>query len=178
MQDNGTTLTAREILRLEYGDSRNFLTPHVIARGKLRADTAYELSSGEGITPGTRLYGVSVVVVHASTTERDYESSCCFSSLQAANEYVEELRRGCDMCGRAVRALNAFGYLPHVVYDRVCDECTDDLAGAVARDGLAIPEDDPSWYLRWERRSWRGPAVEVLPSYVANAVNSESVERG
>jgi hypothetical protein len=94
MQGNGTTLSAREILRLEYGDSRNFLTPHRIAIGKLDRATAYELSAGEGIEPGTKLYGISVVRVLNGATERDYESSCCFSSLEAANEYVEQLRNG------------------------------------------------------------------------------------
>jgi hypothetical protein len=88
-----TTPSAREILRLEYGDSRNFLTPHVIARGKLARDVAYEISSGSGLEPGSSIYGVSVVMLHDDgTTERDYDASCCFSSLGAANEHVESLR--------------------------------------------------------------------------------------
>lgn len=87
------TLSAREILRLEYGDSRNFLTPHVITRGKLAPLVAYELSSGASLEPGTSIYGVSVVRLHDdSTTERDYDASACFSSLERANAYVEQLR--------------------------------------------------------------------------------------
>ena len=35
MQDNGTALSARVILRREYGASRNPMTPSVIAVGKL-----------------------------------------------------------------------------------------------------------------------------------------------
>jgi hypothetical protein len=92
MQGNGTTLSAREILRREYGDSRNFLTPHVLAVGKLNRETAYELSAGEGIEPGTKLYGVSVVRVVDGATARDYDAATCFSSLADANAYVEGLR--------------------------------------------------------------------------------------
>lgn len=101
MHPNGTTLSARELLRREYGDSRNFLTPHRIAIGKLDRETAYELSAGEGIEPGTRLYGVSVVRVVGGATERDYDAAACFSSLEAANAYVERLRTvpRCTTCG-------------------------------------------------------------------------------
>lgn len=93
MHRNGTTLTAREILRLEYGDSRNFLTPHVIARGKLDRERAYELSSGSGLEPGTAIFGVSVVrLCEDGTTHRDHEASMCFSTLEGANEHVSYLR--------------------------------------------------------------------------------------
>jgi len=93
MRSKGTTLTAREILRIEYGDSRNFLTPHVISRGKLTRLIAYELSSGSGLELGTSIYGVSVVcVLDDGTTERDYDSSACFSRLELANAHVESLR--------------------------------------------------------------------------------------
>jgi hypothetical protein len=92
MQEH-TTPTAREILRREYGDSRNFMAPNVITRGKLSRSVAYELAWGDGIEHGTKVYGVSVVRLHEDgTTERDYDSSCCFSSLQAAKEHIESLR--------------------------------------------------------------------------------------
>jgi hypothetical protein len=93
MATKPSALSAREILQREYGDSRNFLTPHVIACGKLARHVAYELSSGSGLEPGTSIYGVSVVrLLDDGTTARDFDSSCCFSSLQAANEHVESLR--------------------------------------------------------------------------------------
>jgi hypothetical protein len=93
MRSKGTTLTAREILRREYGASRNFIAPHVIARGKLTPAVAYELAWGDGIEYGTRIYGVSVVRLHDDgTTERDYDSSACFSRLELANERVASLR--------------------------------------------------------------------------------------
>jgi hypothetical protein len=85
--------SARELLQMEYGSSRNFLTPHVIARGKLTRTVAYELSSGSGQEPGTSIYGVSVVRLHGDgTTERDHEAAACLSSLQAADEHIESLR--------------------------------------------------------------------------------------
>jgi hypothetical protein len=97
MQAKATGLSAREILKREYGSSRNLLTPNVITRGKLDRDTACELSWGHGMEPGSHLYGVTVVRVTSVTdgthvTERDYDASCCFSSLQAANEHIASLR--------------------------------------------------------------------------------------
>jgi hypothetical protein len=91
MQTKATTLTARQILAREYGTSRNMLTPHRIAIGKLDRARAYELSAGEGVEAGTKLYGVSVVRVVDGSIERDYDASCCFSSLEQANEHVERL---------------------------------------------------------------------------------------
>ena len=84
--------TAREILRAEYGSARNFMTPHVITRGKLARSVAYELSSGNGREWGTSIFGVSVVRVREDgSTERDYDASCCFSTLDGANEHVRRL---------------------------------------------------------------------------------------
>jgi hypothetical protein len=93
MPSKSTTLTAREILRLEYGDSRNFLTPIVHVRGTLAPCIAYELSSGEGLERGSRIFGVSIVRVNDDgTTDRDHDASACFSSMSAATQYVDKLR--------------------------------------------------------------------------------------
>ena len=81
MQHQRTSLSAREVLRREYGASRNFLTPDRVEVGKLGRDAAYELASGSGIEPGTVIYGVSVVRVAGDATERDHDASSCFSSL-------------------------------------------------------------------------------------------------
>jgi hypothetical protein len=92
MQHQGTH-SAREILRREYGALRNFMAPHVIARGKLAPTVAYELAWGEGIEYGSKLYGVSVVrVLDDGSTERDYDAAACFSSLERAIEHIEYLR--------------------------------------------------------------------------------------
>jgi hypothetical protein len=97
MQGKATALSAREILKREYGSSKNLLTPNVITRGKLDRETAYELSWGHGMEPGSHLYGISIVYVTYDSdgtygTERDYDRSCCFSSLRAANEHIERVR--------------------------------------------------------------------------------------
>ena len=89
---DATSLSAREIIAREYGSSRNLLTPNRLAIGKLGRDRAYELSAGEGIEYGSKLFGVSVVRVVAGGTERDYDQSAAFSSLEAANEWIESLR--------------------------------------------------------------------------------------
>jgi hypothetical protein len=91
--DELRALTAREILRREYGRSRNMMTPDVLKIGKLGRDAAYELSCGSGFEPGTTIYGVSVVRMYDGTTERDYEASGCFASLDEATAHVERLRK-------------------------------------------------------------------------------------
>jgi len=96
--------SARELLEMEYGSSRNLLTPHRVAIGKLDRTSAYELSAGEGIEPGSRLYGVSVVRLVNRKTERDYEESCAFSTLAAANAHIEELRSARGALQRCRRA--------------------------------------------------------------------------
>jgi hypothetical protein len=88
-------LSAREALQIEYGGARNFMTPQVVRVGKLDRDTAYELASGSGFEPGSAVYGVSVVRIlshEARQTERDYDRSSVFSSLEDAEAYVESLR--------------------------------------------------------------------------------------
>lgn len=95
--------SAAEILRAEYGTARNFMTPNVVTRGKLTPNVAYELAWGTGLEYGSKLYGVSVVRLHEDgSTERDYDSSTCFSSLEGANAHVEYLR--------AVEAARQDGY--------------------------------------------------------------------
>jgi hypothetical protein len=85
-----TYLSAREILRREYGTSRNFLTPHVVTRGKLAPHVAYELSSGPGLEIGSTIFGVSVVRIDDDgTTERLHEDSACFTTLDLANAHIE-----------------------------------------------------------------------------------------
>jgi len=80
-----STLTAREILDLEYHGSDNFMTPHIIRTGKAGKKRAYELASGEGFEPGSTIYGVSVVdVLDDGTTDRRTDISDCFQSLTEA----------------------------------------------------------------------------------------------
>lgn len=87
-------LTAAEILTMEYGDSPNFMTPHVLKRGKLARHWAYELSWGRGFHQ-ERIYGVSVVqyMPNVQKTKRYFQMSQCFDSEQAAEQHIEDL---CD----------------------------------------------------------------------------------
>jgi hypothetical protein len=119
------TLTAREALRIEYGHSRNMLTPDVIRVGKLSRDLAFELSTGSGIEQGTTLYGVSLVRIidhDAGRTERDYERSQVFHSLEDAEAYLESLR------APRYRVVSASGEVLHE---------TDDYAGACVAASFA-----------------------------------------
>jgi hypothetical protein len=132
------TLNARELLRLEYGDSRNFMTPHRIAIGKLGRDAAYELSAGEGLEPGSKLYGVSVVRLVDGETQRDYDASGCFSTLEAANAHVERLSSPrCTTCGRPAND----GYVNETAGER-CVDVVHSFAGKVA--GSYTPDSGPA----------------------------------
>jgi len=85
--------SARDLIRQEYGDSRNLFTPHIIRYGFLaRPRFAYELSWGESITGG-RLYGVSVVESIEDQTRRRCDLSASFHSLAEAEAYIQALRR-------------------------------------------------------------------------------------
>ena len=51
--------SAIQILRQEFGSSRNIMTPEIIARAKLHPAVAFELARGEGLR-GSQLWGVTV----------------------------------------------------------------------------------------------------------------------
>lgn len=94
---SGKTLSAREALSLEYGSSRNFMTPDRIRIGKLDRSTVYELASGAGFALGTMLYGVSIVRVvdhETGQTERDFDASCVFETREEAESYIYALATG------------------------------------------------------------------------------------
>ncbi len=91
---------ADRILRSEYGNSRNMMTPRVHDTGMIDDNTAYEISSGSGIFTN-HMVGVSVVYRDPNTfeTTRDIDDkSHCFSgdylheTLKEAREYVKELQ--------------------------------------------------------------------------------------
>lgn len=78
-------VSAREIIRKQYGTSKNFITPHVLGYGKINKNVAYELSKGDFM--GKDMYGVSV----ASTKRILYDKSKSFHSKQKAESYIGEL---------------------------------------------------------------------------------------
>ncbi len=71
------SMTAREIIHKEYGESKNFMTPNNRRYGKVHGapDVAYEVSEGTDFNHN-KIYGVSIVRVWADgTTERWMEKS-------------------------------------------------------------------------------------------------------
>jgi len=85
-------MTAKQIVKKEYGNSKNFMTPHILRYGMISENVAYELSEGTGIEHET-IYGLSVVVIdEAGTTTREHSLSKKLDSLEEAERYIEELR--------------------------------------------------------------------------------------
>jgi hypothetical protein len=70
--------TCDEIIRAEYGGSRNPLTPHVLTCGGVLGKWAAEVAHGDGITSGTSIVGLSVVLVTEDGTERCFDLSRSF----------------------------------------------------------------------------------------------------
>ncbi len=90
-------LPAREVLRREYGDSKNFITPHVLGIGWIEPGrVAYELSTGTDFDHAP-MYGVSLVRLNPDgRTERLGESKC-FTGQDAreqARRYIRDQKRG------------------------------------------------------------------------------------
>lgn len=93
-------MNARDIIKAEYGDSKNFITPHVIKIVSIvRGRVAAELSHGRGIEPGTWVVGVSVASVdEEGNSTREHELSTSFSAptygkaLRQAESYIDDLR--------------------------------------------------------------------------------------
>ncbi len=92
-------MRARDIIRTEYGKSRNFMTEHVMQIGSIkRGRIAYELSWGYGFD-NDYVVGVSVASCNkAGSTTREYDMSKSFCGaawgtvVQQAREYIEELK--------------------------------------------------------------------------------------
>ncbi len=92
-------MRARDIIRTEYGKSRNFMTEHVIEIGSIeRGRVAYELSWGDGFD-NDYIVGVSVASCDAAgQTAREYDMSKSFCGaawgtvVQQAREYIQALK--------------------------------------------------------------------------------------
>lgn len=90
--------SAAEILKKEYGNSKNIMTPHILGRGKISPAIAYELSEGTGIEREP-IFGLTLVKVTDTkeswtnfTTERMDESKM-FRSKDEAKSYIKQLRK-------------------------------------------------------------------------------------
>lgn len=84
-------MTPLQIIRAEYGESRNFMTPRRLGVGAL-PDGAYEYSSGTGINYEP-IWGVSVVRLNPDgSTRRDTGASQLFHTPQSARAYIRGLQ--------------------------------------------------------------------------------------
>lgn len=90
--------SANEILRKEYGDSRNFMTPNKVKVGKIAPNIAFELSSGKGIGD-TPLFGVSVASIdEKGNTKREFDLSKSFGSNKNAEKHIIKLKENINEC--------------------------------------------------------------------------------
>lgn len=80
------TTQARLMIKKQYGDSKNFITPKILRYGKINRNVAYELSKGKFMD--SDMFGVSVV----STRRKLYDKSKSFSSKNKAESYINELK--------------------------------------------------------------------------------------
>ena len=91
--------SAREILRMEYGSARNFMTPDVLLRRLVSGNVAVELSSGDGMRkrgdygPPPIVFGVSFVRLDPETgeTRRAYGASGLFKSKADAHVRIRRV---------------------------------------------------------------------------------------
>ena len=85
-------LTARQIFRLEFGDSKNFMTPEILWCVKASPSVAVELSEGAGFD-GERIFGLTAVCLKSDgTTRRGRGSSKCFHSRARATARFERIQ--------------------------------------------------------------------------------------
>lgn len=95
-------MTAAQVIRKEYGNAPNFMTPERLQFGFLREpengySVAYELSSGSGMS-GDTIYGVSIVRAYPWGTRRMFNLSACFPSRALA---MRAIANGRDKLGRS-----------------------------------------------------------------------------
>lgn len=82
--------SAITILGSVYGESKNFMTPKVIKKGKLGKSSAYELSSGDGLM-GNKLFGVSIGYKDEGKYYKS-DLSRSFSKKSSATRYIKRLK--------------------------------------------------------------------------------------
>lgn len=102
MEEN-MKLTASEIIRRKYKGNKNFMTPTKLKVGKLNKNVAFELSTGEGLGHGNRLYGVSVVSANKQgKTTSQYKLSKAFGNRTEADKYISKLKRKMELKRRKI----------------------------------------------------------------------------
>ena len=85
-------MKARELVKMEYENSHNFITPHIISYGWVVKDKmAYELSQGYGVK-GERIYGLSIVEWNGTASIRRNDLSDVFYSRDGMKQYLKQLK--------------------------------------------------------------------------------------
>lgn len=93
---------AKEIIRKEYGDSTNFITPNVIRYELVGTlpdghTVAAEVSAGTGIMDDGRRFGVSLALERPDgSTERLHDLSEVFSSMEDADALIDHVRESME----------------------------------------------------------------------------------
>ena len=84
-------MKARELVKMEYGNSHCFMTPHIISYGWVVKDkVAYELSRNG--TKGKRIYGLSVVEWNGTTSKRRSDLCNIFDNRDEIKQYIKQLK--------------------------------------------------------------------------------------
>ena len=83
-----STMSAREILKIERGDSRNLTTDKIIKNGKINKNTAFELTVENGIY-GEPIYCLTIVeIVGENITRMRNDLSDCYMSLSEVEDHI------------------------------------------------------------------------------------------
>lgn len=85
-------LTAEQIFKKEYSDSKHYITPELVRYGKITDNLVYEVSKGKKPIVGGDLFGLQLVSIDKQgNTKREDELSKCFDSLKELEEYIAGL---------------------------------------------------------------------------------------
>ena len=98
-----------DILRLEYGNSKNFMTPHILGRGTLfqndKIIIVYELAKGRGMPRSYGslppiIYGISIVSYDKTSgkTERLFDDCICSEYRSDISRKLQYLRKKYAEC--------------------------------------------------------------------------------
>ena len=83
-------MEAKELVKKEYGSSRNFMTPRVLSYGWIvKNEVAYELSQGYGIK-GERIYGLSIVEWNGTDSKRRSDLGGIFYNRDEIKQYIKQ----------------------------------------------------------------------------------------
>ena len=84
-------MEARKLVKMEYGNSHNFMTPRIISYGWVVKDkVAYELSRNG--TKGKRIYGLSFVEWNGTTSKRRSDLCNIFDNRDEIKQYIKQLK--------------------------------------------------------------------------------------